>query len=179
MKKIRITILTTVVAVGAALGIQAAASAHGGDLEGSDSPSRLPAVSRYVAPRAPADLGVGESLIVVSAGTFETRGEAETTNAAFAFGEMQGFYAVPVSQFQGLQAQLGSAKPWVLASVFRTQAGAEEFAALASLAGATPLITGERSTSLGGEYAGLGQESDPSGLGPLTRSTSASRPVNP
>jgi hypothetical protein len=179
MKKMRTTLVTSVVGVCVALGVQAVASAHGGHTGGSDSPSRLPVLPRDVTQYAPRDLGLSEALIVVSAGTYNTRGEAETAGAAMWFGEMQGFYAVPVSQFQGLQAQLGSTKPWTLASAFRTRAGAEEFAELATLAGATPSITSDRVVSLGGEYAGLGQESDPSGLGPLTRSTAASRPVAP
>ena len=60
---------------------------------------------------------------------------------------------------------------FVLASAFRTRDGAQEFASLAISASVPARIVGPV-VSLGGPYAGLGQESDPSGQGPLLHALS-------
>ena len=77
----------------------------------------------------------------------------------------------PSTAYLGLPAALGSDGSYVLASAFRTRAGAEEFAALAASAGVPARIVGPV-ISLGGPYAGLGQEADPSGQGPLLHALS-------
>ena len=125
-------------------------------------------------PTMPRDLGIGERLILVLGGVYPTTGEAEVANAAFDFGEIQGFYVAPVAQFGGLRAQLGSSGPYALVSAFRTLDGARGFAEVAEQAGADPRIT-SRVVSLGGVFAGLGQEAAPNGSGPLSHSVPASR----
>jgi hypothetical protein len=52
--------------------------------------------------------------------------------------------------------------------VFRTEEGAREFSELAATFGHPARILAERIKSYGGEYAGLGQEKNPDGTGPLT-----------
>jgi hypothetical protein len=116
-------------------------------------------------PRMAEDLGVGESLYLVLGGIFPSRQAAEAANAALAFGDMQGFYAVPVAQFRGLARAIDGGG-WALVSAFRTLAGANEFKAFATYAGAAPTIEGPFE-SLGGLYAGLGQEARPDGTGAL------------
>jgi hypothetical protein len=156
------------IAVGLVLGTLVAlvAAAATGRSEGA-----LPAPPPWLAdpgvPRLAEDLGVGESLYLVLGGTFPSREAAEAANASLAFGEMQGFYAVPVAQYRGLaRATEADAEGWALVSAFRTLAGAKEFKVFASYAGATPTIEGPFE-SLGGMYAGLGQEAAPDGTGPL------------
>jgi hypothetical protein len=117
-------------------------------------------------PRMAKDLGVGESLYLVLGGTFPSREAAEAANAALAFGDMQGFYAVPVEQYRGLARATDGAGGWALISAFRTLAGAKEFKVFAAYAGAAPTIEGPF-VSLGGLYAGLGQEAKPDGTGAL------------
>lgn len=176
MSKLRIIIATACIGGLAALGIQAAALAHGGGLPHTTRPDPMPPVLREPAPSMPRDLGLGERLILVTAGTYDSRSEAEAADANFAFGEIQGFYAVPISQFEGLATELNSDRPWVLVSAFRTWDGAEAFSAVAEAAGAQPRVSTARIVSLGGDYAGLGQEPAPDGSGPLTRATRASSP---
>ena len=116
----------------------------------------------------PMDMGVGEDVLLVVGGTFETRVEAEEANAGISFGDVQGFYVAKTSQFDGLRAQLGaSARDFVLVSAFRTEAGAREFLELASAVGAPAMLTSPVRNA-GGEYVGLGQEANPDGSGPLT-----------
>ena len=91
------------------------------------------------------------------------------------FGELQGYYVVPVSQFRGLGGALPTSGAWVLATAFRTKAGADGFVDLARAAGAPAFVT-PRVVSLGGSFAGLGQEAAPDGLGPLTHPVPASEP---
>jgi hypothetical protein len=116
-------------------------------------------------PHVAEDLGVGEALYLVLGGTFASREAADAANAALAFGDMQGFYAVPVAQYRGL-ARASGGGGWALVSAFRTFAGAKEFKAFATYAGAAPTIEGPF-VSLGGLYAGLGQEAKPDGTGAL------------
>lgn len=120
-----------------------------------------------VGPSMKPDTGAGELLVVVLGGVFETRAEAEAANAAMTFGDVQGYYVVPVAQFQGFREQIGAPGDQALVSVFRTEAGAQEFAAFAQAHGIAAEILPTRIRSLGGLYAGLGQEAAPDGSGPL------------
>ena len=61
-------------------------------------------------------------------------------------------------------------------SAFRTEEGAEAFAELAATFGNTATILPERVRSLGGLYAGLGQEANPDGTGPLLGPVAESLP---
>lgn len=120
-----------------------------------------------VGPRMPKDAGVGEMLVVVLGGVHPTRAEADEVNQHMAFGDLQGFYVVPVAQLQGFREQVGVPGDYALVSVFRTDQGAQEFAALARSFGYPATILPNRVRSLGGIYAGLGQEANPDGSGPL------------
>ena len=131
------------------------------------TPAGPPAATDPSVPSNPRDLGVGETLIVVVAGAYPTRDAAVAASAELSFGDVQGYYAVPIDQFLGLREALRVREDWVLASAFRTGAGAEQFAAFARLVGAPARIV-RGVVSLGGAYAGLGQEENPDGSGPLT-----------
>ncbi|HET7237005.1 MAG TPA: hypothetical protein VFK59_11320 [Actinomycetota bacterium] len=120
-----------------------------------------------IGPDAPADTGAGELLLVVVGGIYPTRAEAQAANDQMAFGDLQGYYVVPVAQFQGFRRDAGSPGDFALVSAFRTQAGAEEFVGLAEAFGHPATLLPERVRSLGGVYAGLGQETAPDGSGPL------------
>ena len=126
-----------------------------------------PAVGDPDVPAQPKDLGTGETLIVVVGGVYSSREAAEAANRDLLFGDVQGYYVVPVDQFRGLRGALGADGDWVLASAFRTSLGAEDFAAFARAVGAPARIVAGV-VSEGGLYAGLGQEEDPDGSGPLT-----------
>ena len=154
------------IAVGLVLGTLVAlvASAATGRSQGAGA-AFPPWLADPSVPRMAKDLGMGESLYLVLGGTFPSKEAAEAANAALAFGEMQGFYAVPVAQYRGL-ARATDAGSWALVSAFRTLAGAQGFKAFAANAGATPTIEGPFE-SLGGLYAGLGQEANPDGTGAL------------
>jgi hypothetical protein len=119
-------------------------------------------------PAVPADTGAGELLLVVLGGVYPTRAEAEMAGEAMAFGDVQGYYVAPVGQFQGFRQQAGSPGDFALVSAFRTQEGAASFVELAHLFGYPASVLPERVRSLGGTYAGLGQEASPDGSGPLT-----------
>ena len=122
---------------------------------------------RPVGPALAPDNGAGELLIAVVGGVFPSRPEAEAANEALVFGDLQGYYVVPVAQFQGFRQQTGEPGDFALVSAFRTEEGARAFADLAASFGNTATILPERVRSLGGLYAGLGQEADPDGTGPL------------
>jgi hypothetical protein len=119
-------------------------------------------------PAVPADAGAGELLLVVLGGAYPTREEAVEAAEGMAFGDVQGYYVAPVGQFQGFQQQAGLPGDFALVSVFRTQEGAESFVEVAHGYGYPATILPERVRSLGGAYAGLGQEANPDGSGPLT-----------
>jgi hypothetical protein len=120
-----------------------------------------------VGPQPPLDTGAGEALLVVLGGVYGTRDAAEAANAQMPFGDMAGYYVVPVAQFQGFREQIGNPGEFALVSAFRTRQGAAAFVALANGFGYPAQILGTRVRSLGGIYAGLGQEEDPDGSGPL------------
>lgn len=136
-----------------------------------------PAVADPQVPSMLEDLGIGERLVLVVGGAFETRDEAIVASAAIDLGDVQGYYPVPVAQFEGLR-EVYPAGGWALVSAFRTQEGAEEFAAFVRSHGEPSLVT-TRMWSLGGFYAGLGQEARPDGLGPLQGPVPASLGVDP
>lgn len=129
-----------------------------------------------IGPRMPQDTGAGEELLVVVGGVYASRDEAEAANATIAFGDLQGYYVVPVAQFRGFRAQIGTPGEFALASAFRTQEGADEFVALARSFGVPASVLATRVRSLGGVYAGLGQEAAPDGSGPLTVPVAESLP---
>ena len=156
MKRIVLTIGACVVAVGIGVG----AAAIGSATPKPDEP--------IVGPNVRTDSGAGEMLLVVLGGVYGTREEAEAANAAMSFGDVQGYYVVPVAQFQGFREQVGSPGDFALVSVFRTEQGAAEFAAAAQVFGHPATVLPDRVRSLGGLYAGLGQEAAPDGRGPLT-----------
>jgi hypothetical protein len=72
-------------------------------------------------PALPADTGAGELLIAVVGGVFPSRQEAQSANEALAFGDLQGYYVVPVAQFQGLRQGVGEPGEFALVSAFRTE----------------------------------------------------------
>ena len=127
-------------------------------------------------PALPQDTGAGELLLAVVGGVYDTRAEAEQANAATPFGDLQGFYVVPVGQFQGFRQEAGEPGDFALVSVVRTQEGAEAFVDLAAGFGYTASILPERVRSLGGLFAGLGQEENPDGSGPLVAPVAESLP---
>jgi hypothetical protein len=131
---------------------------------------------RALGPALPRDSGAGELLLAVVGGVYDTKGEAEQANAAKPFGDLQGFYVVPVGQFQGFEQEVGKPGDFALVSVFRTQEGAEDFVELAAGFGYVATILPERVRSLGGLYAGLGQEENPDGSGPLVAPVRESLP---
>ena len=129
-----------------------------------------------IGPRLEKDTGAGEVLLAVVGGVFPTQPEAEAANAQMSFGDLQGYYVTPVEQFRGLAQQLGVQGGYALISVFRTQEGADEFVDMAAAFGNPATLYPKRVQSYGGVYAGLGQEPDPSGTGPLLRPVPESLP---
>ncbi len=129
-----------------------------------------------IGPQMAPDSGAGELLLVVLGGVYPTRVEAETANQQTAFGDLAGYYVVPVAQFQGFKEQVGSPGNFALVSAFRTEAGAEEFVRLAQSFGYPATILPNRVRSLGGLYTGLGQEENPDGSGPLAHPIPESLP---
>lgn len=173
MKKTAIAVIAGAMGLASLAGIQAAV--------GASSPATVrqpPVVGDTSVPTIAPDLGVGERLLLVVEGVYPSREEAEVANAAFHFGELQGFYVTQIGDFDGLKQDFPGKGGWALVSAFRTQEGAQEFAALAEAAGAKVVIT-PRVTGLGGTYAGLGQEPAPDGSGPLSEPVPASEPVDP
>jgi hypothetical protein len=131
---------------------------------------------RPIGPHAPTDTGAGELLLVVVGGVYPTRAEAMAANARMVFGDLQGYYVVPVAQFQGFREQVGSPGDFALVTAFRTEEGAREFVRLAQVFGQPATVLPERVRSLGGLYAGLGQETTADGTGPLLRPVEESLP---
>jgi len=129
-----------------------------------------------IGPNPPADTGAGELLLVVFGGAYPSRYEAEAGNASMPFGDVAGYYVVPVAQFQGFREQIGDAGDFALVSVFRTVRGAREFIDLAHGFGYPADLLATRVRSLGGLYAGLGQEEAPDGSGPLLHPIAESLP---
>ncbi len=168
MKKMVLAAIAAVMGVTVAAGVAAVAAT-------TPMEPGPPALADPSVPTMPLDLGVGERLILVTGGVFDTQQLAEAAADALSFGEMQGFYVAQVNQFAGLREALGGTGPWVLVSSFRTQEGAEEFADLARSAGADPVVT-PRVLSLPGVFTGLGQEARPDGRGPLMEPVPASMP---
>jgi hypothetical protein len=161
------------IVVGLVVGVTASAGVIAG--AAGKVPARLPN-GRPVGPVVPADTGAGELLLAVVGGVFSSRPEAEEANAALAIGDLQGYYVVPVAQFQGFRQEVGEPGEFALVSAFRTEEGAREFAGLAATLGIEATILPERVRSLGGLYAGLGQEASPDGTGPLLGPVTESLP---
>ena len=131
---------------------------------------------RPIGPAMAPDTGAGELLVAVIGGVFDDRREAEAANEDMGFGDLQGYYVVPVAQFQGFKQDVGEPGDFALVSVFRTDEGANAFAELAATFGNEATILPERVRSLGGLYAGLGQEANPDGSGPLLGPVTESLP---
>jgi hypothetical protein len=131
---------------------------------------------RPLGPALPRDTGAGELLLAVVGGIYPTRAAAEMANAAMTFGDLQGYYVVPVGQFQGFKQQVGEPGEFALVSAFRTEDGAQAFVDLAASFGNQAVVLPERVRSLGGLYAGLGQEANPDGSGPLEAPIAESLP---
>jgi hypothetical protein len=142
---------------------------------GHTAPQRYP-YGTPIGPKMERDTGAGEMLVLVLGGVYPTRAEAEVATSQMSFGDVAGYYVVPVAQFQGFREEIGSPGDFALVSAFRTDQGAQEFAAFAQSLGYPGTILSTRVRSLGGQYAGLGQEANPSGLGPLTGPTRTSLP---
>jgi hypothetical protein len=157
MKRRQAILAGLVVGVLASAGVMAAAAGRA-PVRGNGRP---------IGPALAPDNGAGELLIAVVSGVFPSRKEAEAVNEALVFGDLQGFYVVPVAQFQGFRQQVGEPGDFALVSAFRTEEGARAFVDLAASFGIAATILPERVRSLGGLYAGLGQESNPDGTGPL------------
>jgi hypothetical protein len=167
MKRRQAIVVGLVVGVTASAGVIAAAA------------GKAPVPSSHgplVDPMVRADSGAGELLLVVVGGVFSSRAEAEAANETLAFGDLQGYYVVPVAQFQGFRQQVGEPGDFALVSAFRTEEGAQDFVELAATLGNTATILPERVRSLGGLYAGLGQEASPDGTGPLLGPVAESLP---
>jgi hypothetical protein len=113
------------------------------------------------------DLGIGEHVLLVVGGAFDSRAVAEQENRRIAFGDVHGYYVAATDQFVGLRDVLGTAAAdHVLVTAFRTAEGAADFLGLARAVDAPALLT-PRLQNLGFEYVGLGQEPHPDGSGPL------------
>ena len=115
--------------------------------------------------RQPMDRGVGERILLVVGGAYPTEAAAVAAAEGMSLGDLQGYYALPVAQFEGLREQLTQPGDWVAATGFRTERGAQEFVELASAAGVPAFVT-ERVRNLGSRFFGLGQETRPDGSGP-------------
>ncbi|MGH2628772.1 MAG: hypothetical protein ACRDHY_19205 [Anaerolineales bacterium] len=139
--------------------------------------------------------GVGEPLIMVVAGSFDSAELASAAGARMSFGEFQGFYVDEAKHYevigfyrrqnplfivdQGrrlrqeavLEAVSGSLPrlepgTWLLLTAFRTKRGAEEFIDLAASRDIGELDV-VQVIKRGGTYVGLGQEPHPDGTGAL------------
>lgn len=130
-----------------------------------------------IGPRLARDTGPGELLLAVVGGAYPSKVQADAANARLEFGDLQGYYVAPVDQFVGLGEQLGVKGGFALVSVFRTERGAMEFATLARSFGLPATVVAERVQSFGGAYAGLGQEANLEGTGPLLGPIPDSLPV--
>ena len=122
---------------------------------------------RLVGPLLAKDTGPGEMLLAVVGGVYSTKAQADAANAKMVLGDLQGYYVAPLEQFGGLREQFGGKGGFALVSVFRTEEGAAEFAALAKTFGLPATLVPDRVQSFGGVYAGLGQEANLEGTGPL------------
>jgi hypothetical protein len=167
MKRMHVMTAALTVGVMIAIGLMAATA--------RTAPAPRP-FGRPVGPALVRDTGAGELLLTVVGGVYPSRAEAERANAVMSFGDLQGFYVVPVGQFQGFSQQTGAPGDFALVSVFRTDEGAREFVDLAAGFGYQAVILPERVRSLGGLYAGLGQEPNPDGSGPLLAPVAESLP---
>jgi hypothetical protein len=167
MKRIITIVAGLIAGVLASVGIMAVAA--------RTAPEPMP-FGPPIGPSIGSDTGAGEMLLVVVGGVYPSRKDAEVANAAMTFGDLQGYYVVPVAQFQGFRQQAGEPGEFALVSAFRTEEGAQEFVELANAFGHPATILLERVRSLGGIYAGLGQESNPAGSGPLMGPVDGSLP---
>ena len=167
MKSKLLVVVSLAIVALASLGLVAGATLGGGAPRSPDP---------RIGPNPPLDTGAGEMLLVVLGGVYPTREEATTASDSMVFGDVQGYYVAPIAQFQGFREQIANNGDFALVSVFRTEDGAQEFVDLATAYGYPAEILRERVRSLGGVYAGLGQEADPDGSGPLLEPVPESLP---
>jgi len=78
-----------------------------------------------IGPVMSTDTGASELLLVVLGDIYPTRADAEAANDQMPFGDLAGYYVVPVAQFQGFKEQVGTPGDFALVSVFRTELGAQ------------------------------------------------------
>jgi hypothetical protein len=158
-----ITIALGAMLLGATVGTVVAIGQEDDETEGPGAP----AIADPAAPSQRRDMGVGERVYLVVGGVFPSREAAEEAAARMPFGELQGYYVAPVTQFAGLGPALNApVSRHVLVSAFRTEEGAREFLDLARAVGA-PGILIPRKLNHGDTFVGLGQEAHPDGSGPL------------
>jgi hypothetical protein len=149
-------------------------------------PTRTPATEAPSVEEQPGGdprLGIGEPLIViVAAGPFATRQEAEVAARERSLGDIQGFYVDEAGHYEQLARYdienqslrwIGDPGPfvrfpvdgWIVLTAFRTRAGAESF--MNAVNAAELEVQAWQVAKTGGEYIGLGQEAHPDGSGPL------------
>ncbi|HVL90331.1 MAG TPA: hypothetical protein VM841_08870 [Actinomycetota bacterium] len=107
------------------------------------------------------DIGTGERLLLVIAGEYATRAQADAAAAGIVLGDLQGFVVAATSDFEGM-----TPGRYLVMSAFRTAQGAAEFEELVTMAGYGPM---RRAVAVyrGSSWIGLGQEASPDGSGPL------------
>ena len=89
-------------------GLAAGVMASAGVLAAAARPAPSPQpYGRPIGPAMASDTGAGELLIAVVGGVFDDRREAEAANEAMSFGDLQGYFVVPVAQFQGFRQGVG------------------------------------------------------------------------
>ena len=109
-------------------------------------------------------------------GVFSSRQEGEAANEALAFGDLQGYYVVPVAQFQGFRQQVGEPGEFALVSAFRTEEGAQAFAEFAATLGIEATILPSGCGASADSTRASGQEASPDGSGPLLGPVAESLP---
>ena len=150
---------------------------------GTAAPSVVVSPSGGTSPAADPRLGINEPLIVIlAAGPFATREEAEIAAEERSLGDVQGFYVDEARHYRQLARYdieddslrwIGDPGPfvrfptqgWLVLTGFRTRAGAESL--MPRVNAAELEVEAWQVLKRGGEYIGLGQEAHPDGSGPL------------
>jgi hypothetical protein len=148
----------------------------------STSPTGSPASTTTGEPSGDSRLGLGETLIVLVAGTYPTRAEAEAGAAAMRLGDGLGFYVDEARNYQaraiysieedslryrGAPGQFiqWPESGWLALTAFRTRAGAQSL--MPRIRFAELEVQAWQVVKLGGVYVGLGNEAHPDGSGLL------------
>lgn len=128
-------------------------------------------------------LGIGETLIVLVAGTYPTRIEAEAAAVSMRLGDGLGWQVDEAKNYRALARYaieedslrfLGPPGPfvqwpaegWLALTAFRTRAGAHTL--MPRIRVAELEVQAWQVVKIGGGYVGLGRELHPDGSGPLT-----------